>query len=66
MLNNIQEFYSILPLVILGAVILISVVIEIYSESSEKILPWFSILAFGSVAVYSLLNLEQNVEVFLP
>ena len=63
MLNNIQEFYSILPLVILGAVILISVVIEIYSESSEKILPWFSILAFGSVAVYSLLNLEQNVEV---
>jgi NADH-quinone oxidoreductase subunit N len=63
MLNNIQEFYSILPLVILGAVILISVVIEMYSESSEKILPWFSILAFGSVAVYSLLNLEQNLEV---
>ena len=60
MLNNIQEFYNILPLIILGAAILISVVIEIYSESSENILPWFSILAFGSVAIYSLLNIRQE------
>jgi len=63
MLNNIQEFYNILPLIILGAAILISVVIEIYSENSEKILPWFSILAFGSVAIYSLLNIRQETVV---
>ena len=54
MLNDIQEFYSILPFIILGTGILISVLIEMYSSKSERILPWFSIVIFGATGIYSL------------
>ncbi len=54
MFNNIQEFYNVLPFIILGAGILISVTIEMYSGKSKTILPWFSVLLFMSVAFYSL------------
>jgi NADH-quinone oxidoreductase subunit N len=54
MLNDIQEFYSILPFIILGTGVLISVLIEMYSSNSERILPWFSIIIFGTTGFYSL------------
>lgn len=54
MLNDIQEFYSILPFIILSSGILISVLIEMYSKNSERILPWFSIIIFGAAGFYSL------------
>ena len=60
MLNNIQEFYSILPIVIIGGIILISVAIEMYSKNSEKILPWFSVITFLVVGIYSLVNVEKT------
>lgn len=60
MLNNIQEFYNILPLIIIGGLILISLVIEIYSESSEKILPWLSILGFLFAGIYSLVEVGRT------
>jgi NADH-quinone oxidoreductase subunit N len=57
MLNDFQEFYSILPFVILATGILISVLIEMYSSNSERILPWFSIIIFGVTGFYSLINI---------
>jgi NADH-quinone oxidoreductase subunit N len=54
MFNNIQELYNILPLIIIGCGILLSVLIEIYSRKSESILSWFSILIFLSSGFYSL------------
>jgi NADH-quinone oxidoreductase subunit N len=56
MLNDIQEFYSILPFIILGAGILISVLIEMYFKNSERIIPWLSIIIFSIVGSYSLLT----------
>jgi NADH-quinone oxidoreductase subunit N len=56
MLNDIQEFYSILPFIILGTGILISVLIEMYSSDSGRILPWLSIMIFCVVGFYSLLT----------
>ncbi len=46
MLNNIQEFYNILPLIIIGGLILISLIIEMYAESSEKIYHGFPLSGF--------------------
>ena len=60
MFNNIQEFYNILPLVILGSGIVLSVFIEMYSQKSESILPWFSILIFLSAGFYSLYTVSQQ------
>ena len=60
MLNNIQEFYNILPLIIIGGLILISLVIEMYSESSEKILPWLSIIGFLFAGIYSLVEVGRT------
>ncbi|MGA7723177.1 MAG: NADH-quinone oxidoreductase subunit N [Ignavibacteriaceae bacterium] len=59
MLNNIQEFYNMLPLVILAAGILISLCIEMYMDQSEKILPWVSIIIFLSAAFYSLITINS-------
>lgn len=60
MLNNIQEFYNILPLIIIGGLILISLIIEMYSESSEKILPWLSIIGFLFAGIYSLVEVDRT------
>ena len=59
MLNDILEFYSILPFIILGAGILFSVLIEMYSSNSERILPWFSIIIFVAVGFYSLFTVNS-------
>src|SRR5674476_660258 len=59
MLNDIQEFYCILPFIILGTGILISVLIEMYSSNSERILPWFSIIIFGATGFYSLFAVDS-------
>ncbi len=58
MLNNIQEFYNILPLIIIGTGILVSLCIEMYSKKSETVLPWLSIIIFLSAGFYSLLNVN--------
>ena len=42
MFNNAQEFFNILPIVIIGTGIVISLLIEMYSKKSELLLPWFS------------------------
>ncbi len=59
MLNNIQEFYNILPLVIIGTGILISLCIEMYFKKSEVILPWVSIIVFLAAGFYSLLSVDS-------
>jgi NADH-quinone oxidoreductase subunit N len=64
MFSSIQEFYNILPLVIIGSGIVLSVLIEIYSKKSESILPWFSILVFISAGFYSLLTVENQSVIF--
>ncbi len=56
MLNNIQEFYNMLPLIILGAGILVSLLVEMYSSKGEKIIPWVTIIVLISAAFYSLLT----------
>ncbi|MFO7445886.1 MAG: NADH-quinone oxidoreductase subunit N [Ignavibacteriaceae bacterium] len=60
MLNNFQEFYNIIPLVILGAGILISILIEMYSQKSERILPWFSIAMFLAAGFHALYNVNAT------
>ena len=60
MFNNVQEFYNIFPLIIIGSGIVISVFIEMYAQKSESILPWFSILIFLSAGFYSLLTLANE------
>lgn len=54
MFNNVQEFYNLLPLIIIGSGIVVSVFVEMYSQKSESFLPWFSILVFLSAGFYAL------------
>ena len=53
-----------LPLVLIGAGIVISVFIEMYYKKSESILPWFSALLFFVTAVISLSNVETKSVIF--
>ena len=64
MLNNFQEFYNIIPFIILGAGILISLVIEMYSQKSKEILPWLSIIMFLAAAFHALYNVNATGIVF--
>lgn len=59
MLNNIQEFYNILPLIIIGAGIVISLLVEMYSEKSETVLPWLSAAMFLFAGFYALGTVNQ-------
>jgi len=54
MFNNYQEFWNLMPMIIIGAGIIISLIIEMYSKKSEVILPWFSIILFLASGLHSL------------
>jgi NADH-quinone oxidoreductase subunit N len=64
MLNNIQEFYNILPLIIIGAGILISLFVEMYSAKARTILPWLSVVIFLAAAFLSLASINSVSIVF--
>ncbi len=57
-----SELYLIIPLIVVGAGILISVTIEMYSSKSEMILPWLSIFVFMFAGIYSLYNIGEVVK----
>jgi len=63
-MNNIQEFYNILPLIIIGTGIVLSIFIEIYSKSGKSILPWFSFILFLAAGFYSLMTVEKQSIIF--
>ena len=60
MIHNLQEFYNILPLVIIGSGIVISVVVELYFKKSELFLPWFSVVLFLATGVYAIATVENT------
>jgi len=62
---SLNDFYLTLPLIILSVGILISLVIEMYSKSSERILPWFSVFLFFGVSYYSLFTIANDTTAFL-
>ncbi len=64
MFNYSQELIKILPLLIIGSGILISLLIEMFSQKSEKILPWLSIIIFLFIAYYSLITINERTTVF--
>jgi NADH-quinone oxidoreductase subunit N len=59
MFNSFKEFLDMLPLVILGCGILISLIVEMYFKKSEKILSWITILVFLLAAIYSLVTVDS-------
>ena len=54
MFNNAQEFFSVLPIALIGTGIVISLLIEMYSKKSELLLPWFSVILFFAAGLHSL------------
>jgi NADH-quinone oxidoreductase subunit N len=64
MFSNIQEFYNILPLIIIGCGIIVSILIEIYSKSGKSLLPWFSFILFLTAGFYSLLTVKNQSIIF--
>lgn len=64
MVNYSQELIKLLPLLIIGSGILISLLIEMFSPKSEKILPWLSIIIFLFVSYYSLITINERATLF--
>jgi len=56
-----NEYFNLIPFVIISSGILISIFIEMYSKKSVRIIAWFSILIFLASALHSLyyVNNEQ-------
>ncbi len=59
-----ETFYNILPLEIVGAGIVISLIIEMYSKKSEVVLPWISIIVFLFSGFYALTTVNSVTETF--
>jgi NADH-quinone oxidoreductase subunit N len=62
--SNNYEYFLLMPYIILGAGIVLSVIIEIFNKKSEEILPWLSVLLFLGTAFYSVYNINQNFVLF--
>ena len=60
----LNEVYNIIPLIIIGSGIIISVIIELYLEKSKTVIPWFSFLLFVGTGFYSLMTVENQSIVF--
>ncbi len=60
--NN--EYFQLMPFIILGVGIVISVLIEIFSKKGESLLPWFSLLLFLIVSADSLYSVAQSSVIF--
>jgi NADH-quinone oxidoreductase subunit N len=60
----LNEVYNIIPLIIIGCGIIVSILIELYSKSGKSILPWFSFIVFLAAGFYSLLTVENQSVVF--
>ena len=61
---NLNEVFSIMPLIIIGAGIVVSILIEIYSKQGKTVLPWFSFILFLSAGFYSLLSVKDQSIIF--
>jgi NADH-quinone oxidoreductase subunit N len=57
---NPAEILQIIPLLIVGTGILVSLVLEMYSKQSEKVLPWISILIFMFAGLFSLFSINES------
>ena len=62
-ISNI-EYYQLMPFIILGIGIIVSVIIEVSLRESEKILSWLSVILFLTVAVDSLYNIDKSFVLF--
>jgi NADH-quinone oxidoreductase subunit N len=60
----LNEVYNIIPLIIIGAGIIISILFELYSQNGKTVLPWFSFLLFLGTGFYSLMTVENQSIVF--
>ncbi|MDP4115881.1 MAG: NADH-quinone oxidoreductase subunit N, partial [Bacteroidota bacterium] len=63
-INNFQEFYNLIPIMLIGLTIIASVVIELYFKNSKEILPWFSILAFVASGAHAIANVYAKQYLF--
>lgn len=64
MIPTLNDFFSILPLIIVSTGILISLCIEMFFKKSEVYLPWFTIALFMATAFHSLFYVDKEVIVF--
>ncbi len=64
MYQSTTEIYQLMPFIILGVGIVLSIIIEISTKKSETILPWFSILIFAIIAADSILNIQSQNTLF--
>jgi NADH-quinone oxidoreductase subunit N len=55
-----QEYLHLLPFIIIGGGIVLSIIIELISKKSQEVLPWFSILLFFSTALYSIYTIHNH------
>lgn len=62
--TNTYEYYLLMPYIVIGVGIVLSVVLEISTKKSKEILPWFSVVMFMGIAIYSIINVGQNFVLF--
>lgn len=58
------EYYQLLPFILIGLGIVISVVIEMITKKSEQILPWLSIILFLAISIYSIIDINNHAILF--
>lgn len=58
------EYYQLLPFLIIGTGMVLSVILEISSKKGREILPWFSVILFFSVGIISISGIYNHAILF--
>ena len=63
-INNFHEFYSLIPLLLIGLTIIVSIVVELFWKNGKALLPWISIFAFLAAGMHALANVSDKIALF--
>ena len=63
-INNFHEFYSLIPLLLIGLTIIVSIVVELFWKNGKALLPWISILAFLATGLHAIFNVSDKIALF--
>ena len=54
-----KEIYNLIPFILVGAGILFSIIFEMYSKNSKRLIAWFSVFVFLAAGFHSLYNVDK-------
>ena len=57
---KMQEFYNLIPFILISTTILVSLIVEMYTKNSKRIIAWISVFVFLAAGFHALANIDKT------